>query len=117
MDKYHASSSLAFYEPNGNGGAETASVHLIGRKGLMYDYWFPAELQKGKSIIMVGPHPIDFETQAVRTCAERLGPLREITVMKHGRRIATYYARVAYGYRATTVWQRVGASPDADSDE
>ena len=117
MDKYHASSSLAFYEPSGGGAAETASVHLFGRKNTMYAYWFPGALQKGKSIILVGTHPPDFEDKDVLQDAERLGSLRELPVIRHGQRVATYYARVVYGYRATTAWQRTGMEPDTDPDE
>jgi dolichol-phosphate mannosyltransferase len=117
MDKYHTSSSLAFYEPSGRGAAETASVHLFGRPGFMYAYWFPGPPLKGRSIILVGMRPDSFEDERMLQGAERLGPLRELPVIKQGRRVATYYARVAYGYRGTTAWERPGLEPDTDPDE
>ena len=100
MDRYAIASELAFY------GAERtktelpiSSVHLFGGNGLMFERWTPAETEVGRTLLLVAWDPADLDGEAIRSHAERLGPV-EVEVLTHdGRFVRRYYHRVAYDYQ------------------
>lgn len=98
MDKYHLSSEVAFYDPNSDGPQETAGVHLFGRTSLMYEYWFPQELQEGKTLVLIGGEPMDLTSEAVKSRVEHIDPIRDLLVKRDGIVVGRHYACVAYGY-------------------
>jgi dolichol-phosphate mannosyltransferase len=101
MDRYAIASELAFY------GAERtktalpiSSVHLFGGNGLMFERWTPPETEKGRTLLLVAWDPADLDGEAIRSHAERLGPVEVEVLTRDGRFIRRYYYRVAYDYQA-----------------
>lgn len=98
MDRYNLASELAFYDPEGDGASKTAGQGMFGKRGLMYDRWFPPDLQGGKSLVLVSDEAADLDAPAVRGCVERLEPVQELIVSRNGAVGGRFYARVAHGY-------------------
>ena len=101
MDRYAIASELAFY------GAERtktalpiSSTHLFGGNGLMFERWAPAETEQGRTLLLVAWDPADLEGEAIRSHAERLGPVEVEVLTRDGRFVRRYYYRVAYDYQA-----------------
>jgi dolichol-phosphate mannosyltransferase len=99
MDKYNLASLLAFYDPCGDGAGETTSLGLFGRRGLMYNVWFPPGQQAGKSLVLVSDEPGVLDAPWVKDRVTDLEPLREIRVRSHGGEKVSYFARIAHAYR------------------
>ena len=101
MDRYAIASELAFY---GAGRTKTplpiSSVHLFGGNGLMFERWAPAETENGRTLLLVGWDPADLDGEAIRSHAERLGPVEVEVLTRDGRFVRRYYYRVAYDYQA-----------------
>ena len=102
MDRYAIASELAFY------GAERtktalpiSSTHLFGGNGLMFERWTPAETENGKTLLLVAWDPADLDGEAVRSHAERLGPVEVEVLTRDGRFVRRYYYRIAYDYQVT----------------
>lgn len=100
MDKYFTASQLSFYDPDGDGPRETASNHLFGGSGLMFARWRPIPSAYGKDLVLVSFDREKLEFPWVLACAERWGPVSEGSVGREGERLARFYWRVAYGYKA-----------------
>jgi dolichol-phosphate mannosyltransferase len=101
MDRYAIASELAFY------GAERtktalpiSSTHLFGGNGLMFERWAPAETEQGRTLLLVAWDPADLDGEAIRSHAERLGPVEVEVLTRDGRFVRRYYYRVAYDYQA-----------------
>jgi dolichol-phosphate mannosyltransferase len=102
MDRYAIASEVAFYATDGTGVApETSGAHLFGWTSLMYERWVPAELQAGRTLLLVTWKPQDLTDECVESHAERLGPSKAGMLMRDGTLIRHYYYRVAYGYRSS----------------
>ncbi len=99
MNKYRLASELAFYAPNGDGASKTTTHNLFGRRGLMYDLWFPPEWQVGKSLVLVSDDQRALEAPELRSFVERFEPVRELRVGEGDRVGTQYFTRVAHGYR------------------
>jgi dolichol-phosphate mannosyltransferase len=100
MDRYMIASELAFYAPNHKRSvSQTASEHLFGDNALMYERWFPARLQEGRTLLLVGWNPADVTGARIESSAQRLDPVKEGVLLRDGKVIRHYYYRVAYGYR------------------
>jgi dolichol-phosphate mannosyltransferase len=101
MDRYAIASELAFY---GSERTKTAlpisSTHLFGGNGLMFERWAPAETEQGRTLLLVAWDPADLEGEAIRSHAERLGPVEVEVLTRDGRFVRRYYYRVAYDYQA-----------------
>ena len=54
MDRYFMASELAYYDGDHDGSEETAGRSLFGAESLMYNYWFPADKQNGRNMILFG---------------------------------------------------------------
>lgn len=91
MNKYNLASELAFYAPSGDGARKTTTHNLFGRRGLMYDFWFPPEQQVGKSLVLVSKDQQLLEAAELCPFVDRLEPVRELGTQ--------YFVRVAHGYR------------------
>ena len=80
--------------------AETASDHLFGGVGLMYERWFPPKAQEGSDMLLVGFKPEDLRGPQVESRAQEWGPLQERVLLRDGRMIRRYYYRLAHHYLA-----------------
>ncbi len=100
MDRYAIASELAFYgtEPNKT-VLPTSSVHLFGGNGLMFERWTPAQAEVGRTLLLVAWDPADLDGEAIRSHAERLGPVEVEVLTRDGRFVRRYYYRVAYNYQ------------------
>jgi dolichol-phosphate mannosyltransferase len=101
LDRYFTSSEFAFYSADPRAAADKAAgMHLFGMTSLMYERWFPAFLQEGRNVVLVGwtreelMHPV-FEWHSTR-----LGPIERGVLSRDGKPIHDFHHRVLYGYRA-----------------
>jgi dolichol-phosphate mannosyltransferase len=102
MDRYAIASELAFYGAEATKSAlETSSAHLFGGIGLMYERWTPAELEDGRTLLLVAWDPGDITGKSVESHAERWGPVEDDVLRRDGEVVRHYYHRLAYNYRAT----------------
>jgi dolichol-phosphate mannosyltransferase len=100
MDRYAIASERAFYSRDRSKAvAETSSWHLFGGMGLMYERWFPAERQAGRTLLLVGWDAADLAAAHLQSHVSGLEPLQEGTLVRDGRVVRRYYYRVAHGYR------------------
>ena len=101
MDRYAIASELAFYgAERTKSRLETSSTHLFGGMGLMYAQWTPAELQEGRTLLLVGWDPADLQGAEVESHVERLGPVVDEALMRDGHVVRHYFHRFAYNYRS-----------------
>ncbi|HEY3657010.1 MAG TPA: glycosyltransferase family 39 protein [Steroidobacteraceae bacterium] len=100
MDRYAIASELAFYSHDQTRSvAETSSGHLFGGMGLMYEQWFPAALQAGRTMLLVAWDPGDLATTHLEKRVDSLEPVQEGALIRGGSIVRRYYYRVAHGYR------------------
>ena len=100
MDRYVMASELAFYGPDQTRSvADTSSAHLFGGQGLMYEQWFPAKLQRGRTLLLVAWDANSLEANSIKSLVEGLGPVERGTLTRGGRAIRDYYYRIARDYR------------------
>jgi dolichol-phosphate mannosyltransferase len=100
MDRYAIASELAFYSHDQSRSvAETSSGHLFGGMGLMYEQWFPAALQAGRTMLLVAWDPSDLATTHLEKRVDSLEPVHEGALIRDGSIVRRYYYRVAHGYR------------------
>jgi dolichol-phosphate mannosyltransferase len=101
MDRYAIASELAFYGAlRTHAPVETSSAHLFEGVGLMYERWTPAQLEEGRTLLLVGWDLGDLSGGRIESHAERLGPVEEEVLMRDGHVIRHFYHRLAYNYRA-----------------
>jgi len=103
LEKYSLSSQLVFYDPSGSRRGRVSSRHLLGRSGLMWEYWQPVEDAVGKTALLVGFRRSHVEGPRVEARFARLGEVEEIDVRKAGRTVTHIYCRVGYDYSAGAV--------------
>lgn len=100
MDRYAIASELAFYSSDQSRSvADTSSGHLFGGMGLMYEQWFPASQQAGRTLLLVSFDAASLGATQLMRYVERLDPLHEGTLVRGGQFVRRYYYRVAYAYR------------------
>jgi dolichol-phosphate mannosyltransferase len=100
MDRYAIASERAFYSRDRiKSVAETSSWHLFGGMGLMYERWFPAERQTGRTLLLLGWDAGDLAAVNLQNHVSGLEPVQEGTLVRDGRVVRRYYYRVAHGYR------------------
>jgi dolichol-phosphate mannosyltransferase len=98
MDKYFIASELAFYRRDGREGVtHTASRHLLGERGLMYEWWFPPERQAGRTLLLVSFDRDDLEEGKLHRWFREVGPLQARAIRKHGHGVRYFY-RIGYSY-------------------
>ncbi|MBL8408260.1 MAG: glycosyltransferase family 39 protein [Candidatus Accumulibacter sp.] len=100
LDKHNTADEMAFYDPRGDGARDTASRHLFfNENAVMYEFWFPRSAFAGRDLIAVSGWRGNLEDPRLPAMATRLGPVQVLIARKGGVAVATYYARVVYGYR------------------
>jgi dolichol-phosphate mannosyltransferase len=101
MDKYFISSELAFYSPNHRGFEQSAGRSLVGvdSESLMYGFWFPAEQQTGKAIVLFSFDAAPLETRSLAKHFRQLDPIKSETVVRGKDSLGQFYYRVGYDYR------------------
>ena len=102
MDKYFLSSLMAFYDPVDNDGAENSGgrgVVVLGADSLMYDVWFPARRQEGRSIILFALNPEDLSKPAIEARFALMEPVREQAIYKRSTLVGRFYYRIGHNYR------------------
>ena len=110
MDRNKISSGLAFYRAKSlgnfpaktghNPAFETASGHLFGVGSLMYEFWFPIEQQKGKTLLLVSEKADDLNSELVLSRSTPIGKTMPISTWKNGKQTGTYYYRLVKNYQA-----------------
>jgi dolichol-phosphate mannosyltransferase len=109
MDTDRLSSWLAFYRGRcgrlaqengrfGTGAHETTGQHIFGKSSRMYLYWFPTEIHKGKTLVLVGRKHQDFLGPKIESRIKKGGEIKELTAEIDGRIIRKHYYRVVEGY-------------------
>ncbi len=112
-DRNFISSEMAFYDKDESPGfLDTAGINLFGKKALMYKFWFPAEEQARKTIVLVAFNEKDLLRDAMDKHSERLGPVERGELARDGKFIRHYFYRVAYGYDA----EGDDETPESSSD-
>jgi dolichol-phosphate mannosyltransferase len=100
MDRYAIASELAFYSRDQSKAvAETSSGHLFDDVGLMYEQWFPVNLQTGRTLLLVAWDPGQLAAAHLENRVDELEPIQEGLLVRDGRTVRRYYYRVAHGYR------------------
>lgn len=101
MNRYMLASELAFYAADPVHAAQnTASQHLFGPSGLMYEQWFPRPRQQGRTLLLVALEPAELADARLSPQVSALGPLHSGELRRNGRFVGEYYYRTATGYRA-----------------
>ena len=109
MDTYNITSELAFYRTHAErdsgslskreGIEGTAGSNLFGKNSLMYEYWFPPDKQKGRTIILVSNRTEDLEGPDITSRFDRLEPVLQLLARQNDRIVARFYYRIGFGYR------------------
>lgn len=101
MNRYMVASELAFYARDQLHAAQnTASQHLFGPSGLMYERWFPGPQQDGRTLLLVALEAAELNEARLIPHVDSLGPVQSGVVRHNGQVIATYYFRTADGYHS-----------------
>jgi dolichol-phosphate mannosyltransferase len=100
MDRYFVASELAFYDGDHDGAQEAAGRKLFGLESLMYDYWFPAAKQNGRTMILFGLEPYQLRNAAALRHFRQVGPIKSETIRKGQREVGVLYYRVGYDYQS-----------------
>jgi dolichol-phosphate mannosyltransferase len=101
MNRYMLSSELAFYRHDPvSAAANTASQHLFGLSGLMYEQWFPVAQQQGRTLLLVALEKGELDDARLLPYVQSLGPVQSAVLRHNGRAISEYFYREADGYRA-----------------
>ena len=109
MDRNRIASGLAFYRTKAIEASnerverepafQTSSWHLFGGNSLMYEYWFPIEEQKNKTLLLVSKSIANLTSDHVRSRVRQVGDIKEITLSKNGRPAGRYYYSLVKGYQ------------------
>jgi dolichol-phosphate mannosyltransferase len=110
MDRNKIASGLAFYrsqylDQSGESKTidpqpafDTASEHLFGAIGLMYEWWFPVEEQVGKTMLLVGESVEDVSGAAVKARTQSQSEVKSINTLKNSQQTGQYYYCLVKGY-------------------
>jgi dolichol-phosphate mannosyltransferase len=101
MDRYAIASELAFYSHDQvKAVASTSSAHLFDGMGLMYEQWFPVELQAGRTLLLVSWDPANLAATHLENRVDGLEPVQEGVLTRGGSIVRRYYYRVAHDYKS-----------------
>jgi dolichol-phosphate mannosyltransferase len=104
MDRYTLASELSFYAPDrAVSVANTASVHLFGDVGLMYERWFPIDGQRGRTLLLVAWKAEELRTERLEPLVTSLQPIESVALVREGKLIRRVYYRIAHGYRPPSI--------------
>lgn len=100
MDKNFLASELAFYDRvRDESSVRSTSWHLLGRSGLMFAQWHPAEQQAGNDMLLVGTTHDALEDKRYAPFFAELGPIERISIHRGQRELCEVFVRVGSGYR------------------
>jgi dolichol-phosphate mannosyltransferase len=109
LDKYFIASELAFYDPSGHGADNSAGRGLFDSPGngtgfeksgsLMYDYWFPADKQAGRTMVIFSFDRSSLEAATVVSHFQEVGPVLEEPITRGGDTLGQVFYRVGYAYK------------------
>jgi dolichol-phosphate mannosyltransferase len=126
FDRNRIASGLAFYRAYGRGAADskpghdpastTASEHLFGAVGLMYEMWFPVDQQTGKTMLLVAANAATLERATILSRVNELGAIHSIAIRKNGQPAGQFFYRLARGYHNNPA-QRDSAIPDQTGNQ
>lgn len=125
LDRNKIASGLAFYRANYLAlsnekpaahipAFQTASVHLFGGNGLMYELWFPIEKQSNQAMLLVSEEMNDLTNDRVLSRVKVAGAIQEIKTQKNGKQTGTYYYRLVKGYQGKSIVNKVDISTSND---
>ncbi len=101
MNRYMLASELAFYAGDPvHAARNTASQNLFGPSGLMYEQWFPAPQQQGRTLLLVALEAAELDDARLSAHVSFLGPLHSEQLRRNGRNAGEYFYRTATGYRS-----------------
>lgn len=110
MDRNQIASGLAFYrakylnssneKASHDPAMQTASGHLFGGNGLMYELWFPIEKQNNKTMLLVSEDIDDLTSDKVLSRVKAVGDIKDIKTWKNGKQTGQYYYRLVKGYQS-----------------
>lgn len=99
MDRYAIASEVAFYSRDrARSVATSSSAHLFGDMGLMYERWFPAAEQAGRTLLLVAWDPETLDEPRLARQVDRLDAVHRAVLTRNGRSVRPYFFRVAHGY-------------------
>jgi dolichol-phosphate mannosyltransferase len=100
MDRYAIASELAFYSSDQHEAvASRSSWHLFDQLGLMYEQWFPVNLQAGRNLLLVAWDPADLAASHLEKRVEALEPIHDGVLTRDGTVVRRFYYRVAHDYQ------------------
>lgn len=100
LDRYYLSSQMAFYDPlDKDGAATTAGRSIVGGDSLMYDRWFPAQRQHGRTVILFALDSEELSNPAIESRFGSIEPVREQLLYKGSKPVGRFYYRVGHDYR------------------
>jgi len=103
MDRYFMASELAYYDGDHDGSVETAGRSLFGSESLMYDFWFPADKQNGRNMILFGFEEHQVNSADLPNHFSHLGPIIIEKISRGSAEVGSLYYRIGYHYRAGDV--------------
>ncbi len=99
MNRYMLASELAFYARDPVQAAQnTASQNLFGPSGLMYEQWFPAQRQEGRTLLLVALEVRELDDARLTPRFDSLGEVRSGELHRNGRSVGRYFFRTGTGY-------------------
>jgi dolichol-phosphate mannosyltransferase len=109
MDRNKIASGLAFYrskyieksniKTEHKPAFETASESLFGGASLMYEFWFPANEQSGKTMLLVSEKMDDLNSERVLSRTKPIDGIKMLVTQKNGMQTGTYYYRLVEKYQ------------------
>jgi dolichol-phosphate mannosyltransferase len=99
LHDYFITAEHAFYDPAGDGLAETAGRGLFGYQGLMWDSWRPPRDVVGKDVLVLAFSAAQLTSPKVERQFLSMGPPQRVPVHKRGREAGQFFFRVGYGYQ------------------
>ncbi len=100
MDGYFIASQLAFYRRGDHDGvANTAGRGLFGDNSLMYNYWFPPESSRGRTVIMFGLQRGYLDRASLKAHFSRVTPIKEEPILRHKAVVGRFYYRIGYDFK------------------
>lgn len=100
LDRNFIASEAAFYHSRQRQAVlETTGAHLFGSRALMYEFWFPPREQYGATLLLVSFDRGDLDRRRVLDRCAPLGEIEEHQVERHGKKVRSYFTRVAENYQ------------------
>ena len=110
MDKHFISANYSFYQQvflNGAAPYQVGSRNIVGEPSLMWDIWSPSAQFIDKTILLVAKNEADISDQRVESFFNHLDPIKTFPLETRGRKTKTYFMRVGYKYKGSTLTKEV----------